>query len=83
MCCQIMGHSEAVHVMEQMDPLILLIGLPAVPIVLVLFKLIKWDEFLLNLWQKYSFKIPYLKKLFGADGEAYLFLRCYWPLLSI
>ena len=64
-----MGHADAVHIMEQMDPLILLIGLPAVPIMLVLFKLIKWDEFLLNLWQKYSFRIPYLKKMFGADGN--------------
>lgn len=44
--------------MEQADPLVLLIGLPAIPVALVLGKMIRWEDALLNFMRKNLSKIP-------------------------
>lgn len=53
---QIVGHKKGLYVMERADPLFLLMGLPTIPVVLVLGKMIRWEDFLVRLWRRYSYK---------------------------
>ncbi|XP_016950736.1 E3 ubiquitin-protein ligase MARCHF5 [Drosophila biarmipes] len=46
---QIVGHEHGMSIMEAGDPLVLLIGLPAIPVALVLGRLIRWEDALLRL----------------------------------
>lgn len=46
---QIVGHKNGLALMENGDPLILLIGLPAIPVGLVLGRMIRWEEAVLRL----------------------------------
>ncbi|KAL9894242.1 E3 ubiquitin-protein ligase MARCHF5-like isoform 1-T4 [Glossina fuscipes fuscipes] len=41
---QIVGHKKGLALMENGDPLILLIGLPAIPVALVLGRMIRWED---------------------------------------
>lgn len=66
---QVLGHKEGLDMMERADPLFLLVGLPMIPVVLVLGKMIQWDDYLLKLWRKHAYKLQYLKKLMQGDGE--------------
>ena len=65
---QVLGHKEGLSVMERADPLFLLIGLPAIPVMLILGKMVRWEDYLLRLWRKHSSKFPLLNYLF-PDGE--------------
>lgn len=58
---QVIGHKDALTMMEQTDPLVLLVGLPTIPIVLVLCKMLRWEDQALNLFRRHAFKIPILK----------------------
>ncbi|KAK5851553.1 hypothetical protein PBY51_023100 [Eleginops maclovinus] len=51
---QVVGHKKGLHVMERADPLFLLMGLPTIPVLLVLGKMIRWEDYLVRLWQKHS-----------------------------
>lgn len=53
-----MGYDEGKRIIEEADPLLLVIGLPVIPITLVLAKLIKWEDFILRLWRSSAFKLP-------------------------
>ncbi|KAF1377939.1 hypothetical protein PFLUV_G00206000 [Perca fluviatilis] len=53
---QVVGHKKGLYVMERADPLFLLMGLPTIPVVLVLGKMFRWEDYLVRLWQKYSYK---------------------------
>lgn len=53
-----LGYEEAQRLVNDSDPLLLVIGLPVIPITLILAKLIKWEDFILKIWSKNSFKIP-------------------------
>lgn len=59
--------------MESADPLFLLIGLPTIPLMLVLSKMIKWEDYILKLWRKHSSKIPLLN-VFLPGGKPILFI---------
>lgn len=48
---QVMGHEAGIEMMERTDPLVLLIGLPAIPAVLILGRMISWEEMLLRFIQ--------------------------------
>ncbi|XP_059620946.1 E3 ubiquitin-protein ligase MARCHF5 [Phlebotomus argentipes] len=48
---QVVGHKEGLSVMENSDPLVLLIGLPAIPVGLVLGKMIRWEDAILRFLQ--------------------------------
>jgi len=48
---QVIGHKEGLHVMENADPLVLLIGLPAIPVALVMGRMIRWDDMILRFIQ--------------------------------
>ncbi|XP_070539953.1 E3 ubiquitin-protein ligase MARCHF5-like [Ptychodera flava] len=61
---QVLGHKEGLDVMERADPLFLLIGLPTIPVMLILGKMIRWEDYILKLWRKHSTKIPFLSYIF-------------------
>ncbi len=65
---QVLGHKEGLNVMEKADPLFLLIGLPTIPVMLILGKMIRWEDYVLRLWRKHSPKFPLLG-YFWPDGE--------------
>ncbi|KAF5276273.1 hypothetical protein FQA39_LY06622 [Lamprigera yunnana] len=60
---QVVGQKEGLAVMEQADPLVLLIGLPAIPIALIVGKMVRWEDAVLTFMRKYLGKIPLLHHL--------------------
>lgn len=67
---QVVGHKEGLDVMERADPLFLLIGLPTIPVMLILGKMIRWEDYVLRLWRKYSNKLQILNSIFpGQDTQ--------------
>lgn len=66
---QVLGHKEGLNVMERADPLFLLIGLPFIPLMLILGKMVRWEDYLLRLWRKHSSKLPLIHYFFPDAGE--------------
>lgn len=60
---QIIGQKEGLAIMEQADPLILLIGLPSIPIALLVGKMIRWEDAVLMFLRKYVSRMPIIKHL--------------------
>ncbi|KRT80242.1 hypothetical protein AMK59_8623 [Oryctes borbonicus] len=58
---QVVGQKEGLAVMEQADPLVLLIGLPAIPIALIVGKLIRWEDTVLTFIRNYLSRVPLIK----------------------
>ena len=70
---QVLGHKEGLDMMEKADPLFLLVGLPTIPLILILGKMIRWEDHLLRLWRQHvskmsllSYFIPRLAEPTGA-----------------
>lgn len=63
---QVLGHKEGLGVMEQADPLFLLVGLPTIPIMLILARMVRWEDYLLKLWHRHSARIPGIKHLLNS-----------------
>ncbi|XP_023023936.2 E3 ubiquitin-protein ligase MARCHF5 [Leptinotarsa decemlineata] len=61
---QVVGQKEGLNIMEQADPLVLLIGLPAIPVSLVLGKMIRWEDAVLHFMRKNFAKIPIIRNVF-------------------
>jgi len=55
---QVMGYEDGRRLIDEADPMLLIIGLPTIPITLVLAKFIKWEDFLLKLWKESAYNIP-------------------------
>lgn len=53
-----MGWDEGKSLIEELDPLLLVIVLPVIPIALILAKLIKWEDCILRLWKDRVFRLP-------------------------
>ncbi|XP_071441435.1 E3 ubiquitin-protein ligase MARCHF5-like [Hetaerina americana] len=71
---QVLGHKEGMMIMENADPLVLLVGLPTVPVVLILGKMVRWEDGVLQFLRKNTKKIPLLRKIFPSfsspeDGD--------------
>lgn len=60
----VLGSNRALNVMEKSDPMIMFIGLPAIPVLLILGRLIRWQDAVLRFWRKYSVKFPLFNLLF-------------------
>lgn len=60
---QAVGAKEGLALMEQSDPLFLLIGLPTVPVMLVLGRLVRWEEALLGFLNRHVPRMPLVKQL--------------------
>lgn len=48
---QVVGHQDGLEMMEKSDPLVLLIGLPAIPVGLVLGRMVRWEDMILRFIQ--------------------------------
>ncbi|AWP14819.1 putative E3 ubiquitin-protein ligase MARCH5-like [Scophthalmus maximus] len=53
---QVVGHKKGLYAMERADPLFLLMGLPTIPVVLVLGKMVRWEDYIVRLWQRYAYQ---------------------------
>lgn len=58
-----MGEQEAIIMMEDTDPYMLLLMLPSIPLSLILGKTINWEETLLILVQRFSSQLPMLRTI--------------------
>lgn len=58
---QVVGHKQGLAVMERADPLILLIGLPAIPVALIVGKMVKWEDTVLTFIRRHLVNIPLIK----------------------
>lgn len=58
--------------MEKADPLFLLIGLPTIPIVLILGRMIRWEEAVLKFWRKHSSKLPLLNYILPSGKNKHM-----------
>ena len=50
----VLDQKDALNFMENLDPLLLLVGLPLIPFVIVASRFIRWEDTLLKYWRKYS-----------------------------
>src|SRR6218665_2857252 len=57
---QVMGKENGRNMIEQSDPVSLLIGLPSIPVILIFSKCIRWEEHILKLWLRNDFRLPIL-----------------------
>ncbi|XP_077353130.1 E3 ubiquitin-protein ligase MARCHF5-like isoform X2 [Festucalex cinctus] len=51
---QVVGHKKGLTVMQRADPRFLLMALPTIPVILVLGKMVRWEDFLVRLWIRHS-----------------------------
>ncbi|XP_042912020.1 E3 ubiquitin-protein ligase MARCHF5 [Parasteatoda tepidariorum] len=65
---QILGHKEGLNTMEQADPLVLLVGLPTIPIMLILGKMVRWEDYCLKVWRRYWNRLPSFNKIFARPS---------------
>ncbi|XP_045597330.1 E3 ubiquitin-protein ligase MARCHF5 [Procambarus clarkii] len=63
---QVVGYQEGMALMEQADPLVLLVGLPTIPIFLILGKMVRWEDKVLRLIRASVQRLPFLKYLLPA-----------------
>ncbi|KXJ75370.1 hypothetical protein RP20_CCG011845 [Aedes albopictus] len=71
---QTVGYEEGLALMERAEPIVLLIGLPMVPVGLILGRMIRWEEFILRFLQTKSFsvrKFPMLSLLLPISNMDY------------
>ncbi|KAK9968648.1 hypothetical protein ABG768_002963 [Culter alburnus] len=67
---QVVGHKKGLDVMERADPLFLLMGLPTIPVMLVLGKMIRWEDYVVRLWQRHSSKLQIFSGLVPGMGRS-------------
>lgn len=67
---QVVGHKKGLDVMERADPLFLLMGLPTIPVMLVLGKMIRWEDYVVRLWQRHSSKLQIFSGFVPGVGRA-------------
>ncbi|BHF62791.1 E3 ubiquitin-protein ligase march5 [Sparganum proliferum] len=79
---QVYGYGSGLDAMERTNPVILLVGLPAIPTVLFLSKFIDWQDFLLRLWRKHLRKIAPFRYLIPADIPSWRLEEAGYPRLS-
>ena len=58
---QVVGQKDGLTMMEDADPLVLLVGLPTIPIMLVLGKMLRWEDQALNLLRRHACRVPILR----------------------
>ena len=65
---QVFGHDDGKAVLESADPLMLLIGLPSIPFMLIAGKLFRWEDQILRLWKNHYQKLPCLSYFIGEPA---------------
>lgn len=61
---QVFGFEEGMKVMRNAQVMVLVVGLPSIPLALIFGKTVRWEETVLTFLRRYSPKIPVLKRLF-------------------
>ncbi|KAF2363115.1 Zinc finger RING-CH-type, partial [Trinorchestia longiramus] len=70
---QVLGYHEGMALLESADPLVLLVGLPTIPVFLILGKMVRWEDKVLRLLRASVRKLPFLRYIlpgFRGDGES-------------
>lgn len=94
---KVVGYQEGMALMEQADPLVLLVGLPTIPIFLILGKMVRWEDKVLRLIRMSVQRLPFLKYLLPAFRQVIFvvfcifntclcdarLVECYWKLWEI
>lgn len=60
---QVCGHEAGLTAMEKTDPVVLLLGLPAIPTCLVAIHMVDWQGWLLRLWRSHAYKLAAIQYL--------------------
>ncbi|CAH8523701.1 unnamed protein product [Schistosoma mattheei] len=58
---QVYGHRQGLQAMRLTDPPLLLLGLPTIPLCLVLAKAVQWESRLLMLWRNHISRLPFIQ----------------------
>lgn len=66
---QAFGAKEGLALMEQSDPFFLLVGLPTVPVMLILGRLVRWEETVLAFLNRNIPRMPVIKHLLPSFQE--------------
>ena len=61
---QTMGFERGRAIIESSDPITLFVMLPSVPVILILSKLIRWEDQYLRIWRNHHKSLPILKFFF-------------------
>ncbi|KAM8720500.1 hypothetical protein ACLKA7_006530 [Drosophila subpalustris] len=70
---QVFGQQRGMEIMERGDPIFLLVGLPFIPVALILTRLIRWEDAVLRLWHNRHIivrKLPLVNWLCDARSDA-------------
>nr|XP_012150560.1 PREDICTED: E3 ubiquitin-protein ligase MARCH5-like isoform X4 [Megachile rotundata] len=71
---QVVGPKDGLAILEQGDPWVLLVGLPTIPILLVLGKMLRWEDQALLLLRRHACKVPILRHFlpssYSSDDRA-------------
>lgn len=65
---QVLGHKDGLEVMEKADPLFLLVGLPTIPLALILGKMVRWEDHILRLWRRHMSKMSIFNYFFPKSS---------------
>lgn len=60
---QVVGYQEGMALMESADPLVLLVGLPTIPVFLILGKMVRWEDKVLRFLRSSVRRVPFLQYL--------------------
>ncbi|XP_037078507.1 E3 ubiquitin-protein ligase MARCHF5-like [Pollicipes pollicipes] len=63
---QVVGHRDGLAAMEQADPIFLLVGLPTIPLLLIMGKMVRWEDAVLRFLRSSAVRLPLLKRLMPA-----------------
>ncbi|KAJ6222956.1 hypothetical protein RDWZM_001501 [Blomia tropicalis] len=66
---QVFGKERGKCLINEAKTIYLLVGLPAIPVVLIASKMICWENILLKLWQKNEFRFPLFGYIIGKPAE--------------
>ncbi|CAM1331111.1 MARCH5 (predicted) [Pycnogonum litorale] len=80
---QVFGKDEAFRLMDDADPLTLLLGLPTIPIMLIVCKLIHWEEYVLRVCRHHWCMGPFIRTSNEDDSNSESSERSFTYVTSI
>ena len=66
---QVLGQKTGLRILEESDPLVLFIGLPTIPLTLILAKMIRWQDYVLKAWRHLTPSLGFFKALFPDESS--------------
>jgi E3 ubiquitin-protein ligase MARCH5 len=71
----VVGYTEGMSLMESADPLVLLVGLPVIPVLLILGKMVRWEDKALRFLRSSVRRVPFLSYFLPAFRLAYNYIK--------